>query len=72
MAIPATGLRVDTSPRSWLNRLLVAAIILAVSVWLISWAVAALQPLLPFLAIAGFVVGGIYVSAVVIKRRRYW
>ena len=72
MAIPATGLRVDTSPRSWLDRLLGAAIVLAVSVWLISWAVATLQPLIPFLVIVGFVVGGTYVSAVVVKRRRYW
>lgn len=60
------------NPRSWLDKLLGVAIVLAVSTWLIAWAVAAVQPLIPFLVITGLAAGGVYAGAVVIKRRRYW
>jgi len=59
-------------PTSWLHQLFGAAIMLAISAWLISWAVALLRPLLPvgiFLVVSvglGVVVWGI------IQRRRYW
>lgn len=62
----------NRSSGSLLHRLLTASIMLALSVWLISLTVAALQPLIPFLVVVGFVVGGIYVGALAIKRRRYW
>ncbi len=59
-------------PTSWLHQLLGAAIILAVSAWLISWAVTLLTPLLPVGIILAVLIGlGLAVRGA-IRRRRYW
>lgn len=59
-------------PTSWLHQLLGATIILAVSAWLISWAVTLLTPLLPVMVFVGLLVGVVVVVRGVIQRRRYW
>lgn len=61
----------DTSPRSWLDKLLGMAIVLAVSAWLIRWAVAVLTPMVPLFIILGLVAGGVWVGTGIVKRRRY-
>ena len=62
----------DMSPKSWLDKLLGAAVILAVSAWLIRWSVDVLTPLMPLFIGIGLLAGGLWVSAAVIRRRRYW
>jgi hypothetical protein len=62
---------VDTNPRSWLSRALVAAITVAAIVWLLRWAWNLLRPLLPVLA------GGLLIAATIAlliryRRNRYW
>jgi len=60
-------------PTSWLHQLLGAAIMLAVSAWLVSWAVNLLVPVLPglvaVLVLLATVVGGV---RLVLARRREW
>jgi CHASE2 domain-containing sensor protein len=61
----------DTHPRSWLERLLGAAIILAISAWLLRWAWEAVRPLVPV------IIGAVAVAAIVtaiqyFRRNRYW
>lgn len=58
--------------KSWLHQLLSAAVILAVSAWLIAWAVALLRPLLPVGIFLVVVVGLDVVVRGLIQRRRGW
>ena len=62
----------DMRPKSWLDKLLNAAVILAVSAWLIRWTVAALAPLVPGFVVLGLAVIAIWIAAALVKRRRYW
>jgi len=59
-------------PASWLHQLLGAAIMLAVSVWLINWTVNTIRPLIPFLMVVAIVAGALWFAARIVKRRRYW
>jgi len=45
---------------------------LAVSVWLITWSVNAIRPLIPFLGVVAMAAGAIWLGALIVKRRRYW
>ena len=63
----------DSSPRSMLDRLFGASLILLGSALALHWAWALLRPLLP--VIVGFAVAGSALTAivrVVMRRREYW
>jgi len=45
---------------------------LALSVWLITWSVNAIRPLIPFLLVVAVVAGALWFAALIVKRRRYW
>jgi len=62
----------NRSPSSFLHQLLGASIMVALSVWLITWAVNAILPLIPFLSAAAVLAGAVWIGAGIIKRRRYW
>lgn len=62
----------EMRPKSWLDKLLSAAVVLALSAWLIRWTVVTLRPLLPLFIILGLGIAAIWIIAASIRRRRYW